>query len=458
MKNLPIYIGISLLLVAVGYVTVGVLSEYEKLANFGLAMTIVLLGAFPSLVLLTSRVESALIPLMPLHGLYYAMSYGVTTLFGDLDSSNSQIRPALEVTVVGLVFLNIGFYAFRKFYSNVSSFKAFADVSPTRQKWVGWVMLGIYLVFQSVPKLKALPSVGHLEILFLYLSLGLLFTLALDYKLPKKQIWLLGFAIFFILVTKTLSGTLAPAIFLTIFLGIIYWSKRKVIPWALILAGAIFVVTLNPVKHHYRAVAWDSDIFSKMSYSERAVLFYEALQIFYERDLFSSLSEDTSTIERVSRVSTLSHVISMTPDTVPYWAGESYRTLLTSFIPRVLWPGKPEATIGQEFGHRYSLLSRDDETTSYNLPWLAEFYANFGLVGVVFGMLLVGILFRFIVQKMSAPISENISFILGLTISFTLFYADSNFALLVGGVLLKFLAGFSLLWLLTANYVWKRKL
>jgi hypothetical protein len=217
------------------------------------------------------------------------------------------------------------------------------------------------------------------------------------------------------------------------------------------------VVGLNPVKHYYRDIAWEDETFSTLSPFEKANLFYEAIQIFYERDLFTSLSEDSSTIDRVSRVSTLETVIIMTPDSVPYWMGGSYRTLLTSFIPRVLWPGKPEATIGQEFGHRYALLHHKDIITSYNLPWLPEFYANFGVTGIILGMFAVGVLFRFIIQKMSAPINQNLSFILGLAISFNLFYADSNFALMFGGVLLKYLASLAILFILTANYTWKRK-
>jgi hypothetical protein len=91
-------------------------------------------------------------------------------------------------------------------------------------------------------------------------------------------------------------------------------------------------------------------------------------------------------------------------------------------------------------------------STSHNLPWLPEFYANFGVFGVVLGMFAVGVLFRFLVQKLSVPISSSIEYVLGVTVTFGLFYAESNFALMVGALLTQYLALLLLLRLLTLRY------
>jgi hypothetical protein len=72
-------------------------------------------------------------------------------------------------------------------------------------------------------------------------------------------------------------------------------------------------------------------------------------------------------------------------------------------------------------------------------------------------MFAVGLIFRFLVTKMSAPTSQNVRLLLGLTITFQLFYAESNFALMVGGLLPKYIACLGLLWIVTAKYIWKRK-
>ena len=64
-------------------------------------------------------------------------------------------------------------------------------------------------------------------------------------------------------------------------------------------------------------------------------------------------------------------------------------------------------------------------------------------------MFAVGVLFRFLVQKLSVPIGSGIEYVLGATLTFGLFYAESNFALMVGGVLTMYLALLILLRLLT---------
>ena len=57
----------------------------------------------------------------------------------------------------------------------------------------------------------------------------------------------------------------------------------------------------------------------------------------------------------------------------------------------MLWPDKPEERLGQAFGHRYGVLQPADTITSENVPWLTEFFVNFGIAGVLLGMSLVGL-------------------------------------------------------------------
>ena len=433
-------------------------SIHEEQLGYG--VLIILLGILPTLIILIDESESVLLPLMPLTGIFYAFSFGVPIFSSQVfhqGASIDVINETLGLTVFGLLFLYTGFYAFRRFYSKSSRIQFLNNVSTRRQIWIAWITYIIYLMFTMFPVLRSIPSVGQIYTLLDYISFGLLVALALDNKLSKMHFRVLVLLIIFTVVLKILTGTLAPAFFLMVFLGVIYWIKRKTVPWIFILVGFIIVIGLNPVKHHYRYLAWSNDIFSTLSYTEKATLFYEAIQVFYEGDALSSLSTDTTTINRVSSIATFAKVVSMTPESVPYWNGESYRTLLTSFIPRALWPNKPSSEVGQEFGHRYSLLYKYDTVTSYNLPWLIELYANFGAIGLCLGMFAVGLIFRFLVTKMSAPISQNVKLILGLTITFKLFYAGSNFALMVGGLLPKYIACLGLLWILTAKYIWERK-
>jgi len=93
---------------------------------------------------------------------------------------------------------------------------------------------------------------------------------------------------------------------------------------------------------------------------------------------------------------TFAEIIERTPAQIPFWGGGTLYPLLFKPIPRLLYPDKPRESSGQTFGHLYGFLSPDDETTSYNLPQLVEFYGNFGILGVLAGMFFLGVLYRVI--------------------------------------------------------------
>jgi hypothetical protein len=65
----------------------------------------------------------------------------------------------------------------------------------------------------------------------------------------------------------------------------------------------------------------------------------------------------------------------------------------------------------------------------------------------------VGVFFRVLVQKFRLPVSATLEHVLGVTIMFNLFYAESNFALMVGGMVSTYIAFIVLLRLLTSRYI-----
>jgi len=415
------------------------------------ATLIVMLGALPGLVFLFSKRQGGLIPLMPLHGVFYAFTFGFPALSNKTDwlsEGEDDITNALALTIWGLVCLYLGYYAFRRFYKRLKPIRP-RHVSIRQQIWAAWILFGGFLSFQFFPVLKSLPSVEQLSAPLGYLSLGILALLAFDRRLPRMHLLLFIAALPLTLGILTLSGSLAPPVLFLIFIGILYWNAKRRIPWLPIIAGVLITIILNPVKLHYRDAVWYTEKPS-LSYYEKAVELGNVIENYYAgTDVFTTVSEDTSTVNRLAHIATFGHVINLTPAVVPYWSGDSYRTLWTSFIPRALWPDKPQATIGQDFGHRYALIAPNNTSTSINLPWLVEFYANFGTSGVLAGMFFVGVFFRILVQKFRVPTTAPMEHALAVTVMFSLFYAESNFALMVGGILSTYVALIVLMRLLT---------
>lgn len=404
------------------------------------AGVVIVLGMVPAMVSLVDAEEARLIPLMTLHGLFYSLTFGLPALsektrwFSDAES----ITDGLLMTVLGLLCLFVGYYASRTAFRKMKSIRFLGRVDPESRKWIAWILFGAYGALLAFPALGLLSSIRQLADPLGYLSIGILAALWLDGTLARGHFGLLLIAIVGTFVVKLLSGSLAQPVLFLVFLGIVYWNRTRRLPWRMMLLSMAIVVLLNPVKGAYRAETWSVDA-DALSTSQKAEIFWDAAEKYY-LDADRQFIDDPGTVNRLAHIAVLSYVISTTPDPVPYWMGGSYRTLWTSFIPRLLWPDKPQATIGQEFGHRYMLLGDSDETTSFNLPWLPEFYANFGLLGVIFGMFGVGVLFRFLVQKFTAPPARVIEHILGVAITFQLFYAESNFALMIGGLLLTYVA------------------
>ena len=100
-------------------------------------------------------------------------------------------------------------------------------------------------------------------------------------------------------------------------------------------------------------------------------------------------------------------------------------------IPRAVWPDKPLEVTGGLFGKRYGLIKPTDRM-SLNLPWHIETYVNFGSLGVVIGMALIGAFLAVLDKLLNTPGRRDIEMGLGLGILMPLTFQDSNFSLMVG--------------------------
>lgn len=417
----------------------GLVRQYIHITLFQAiyAIIIIILGILPGLFYFLFNREKDLIPLLPLNGIFYSLAFGIPTISDKTDwlgGSEADITNALLLTLLGLLSLYSGYYSFRKCFNNLKPLRS-PNVPLPNQIKTAWILYFFFLSFYIFPSLKSLPSIEQLATPLGYISLGILTLLFFNGKLSRFHSILFWMAFLLTLVIYTLSGSLAPAVLLLIYVGILYWNIRKVLPWRIIFVLISLTIILNPVKLDYREVTWYTGRTDLTIYEKANLLSETVLKYYSTSGLVQSIVEDTSTINRIAHISTFSKVVSMTPEVVPYWLGDSYSTLWTSFIPRALWPGKPHSTIGQDFGHRYEFIAPDDLWTSINLPWIIEFYANFGSFGVAVGMFTVGIFFRILVQKFRAPANLPIEHALSVSVMFGLFYAESNFALMVGGIL-----------------------
>lgn len=101
-----------------------------------------------------------------------------------------------------------------------------------------------------------------------------------------------------------------------------------------------------------------------------------------------------ATARRLDGLGILSVIVRDAGNRVPFQGGWSLAFIPMSYVPRVLWPEKPRFETGQwvtdNFGHGPGIES------STGCTWMGELYFNFGWTGLLVGMTLLGMWFRFL--------------------------------------------------------------
>ena len=104
----------------------------------------------------------------------------------------------------------------------------------------------------------------------------------------------------------------------------------------------------------------------------------------------------------------------------PFTWGSEYLLILVSWIPRAIWPDKPVISLGKIFYEKfYPPIFHEGTAVAVTLP--GQFYWDFGIVGVVIGMFLIGVIWQILFRYLVYP-SDNLSNILIVSIMFPTFF------------------------------------
>jgi hypothetical protein len=151
---------------------------------------------------------------------------------------------------------------------------------------------------------------------------------------------------------------------------------------------------------------------------------------------------------------------------VDFFNGKSYVHLHKKLLPRFINKNKPKEVWGNFWGKRYRVLSTkdpnyqindEDNTTSWNFPILNEFFANYGLKGVIIGMFLLGMFIKtlmitLLINSSSAVVCSGVCVII-----FNFFYQENNLSMVLGKII-SYSTFFGLIFIsiLIANYFLER--
>jgi len=322
---------------------------------------------------------------------------------------------------------------------------------PWHTAMLAGVLSALFLMFLFLPQFRALPSVGQFVVPAGYVGFGLLFVLALQKAVPGWLRWLfLVCAIPVWLSSMVATGFLTPAILAVIYLCILYKCVRRRFPWAAILLTVAIAAALYPIMNRYRAYSWQYDKRQELGYVENRItgVFAKVLllakvagQFYFNIQPTESYVSDSKGVfltqgflQRTAGLALFNYVYNKTPSEVPYWEAETYLPLLTSWIPRIFWKGKPREETGNKFANRYHIIDPSDRNISINLPWITEFYANFGALGVFCGMALAGFLLGLLERFFLHQDPSSVGLVAGWGVLLPLFNQESNLSLMVGSL------------------------
>ena len=99
-----------------------------------------------------------------------------------------------------------------------------------------------------------------------------------------------------------------------------------------------------------------------------------------------------STVHRLDRLLPLAWLVANTPVPVRFLEGQTLTPLLVKFIPRVIFKDKLLDTA--DLGQRYGFVPFANRVNAFKVHQLGELYANFGTVGTLVGMFVLGFLYR----------------------------------------------------------------
>jgi hypothetical protein len=433
------------------------------LATLFASLTLIV-AMYPMYRWLKDRRDTEPLPFFPIISLIYALYYGFSR-FVPYDVyyrlSGVQEQYITEASLLSFLSVAILVGSYHLWPARIR----IKEIQPLSMYWseqrarVMALALAPIGIGATVPILAGYEGAAQQLVYFAsylsFVAIAILFYLQIHKKLSIGYLTLLwGGLIPLTILINLSSGFVTPAIRLIVLLLMLYFAAKRAIPWRIVVVAIAIAFILVPalaLKHEYRLTygvgGEELGITSLEDAVHGGVLFVETVGgSFVQQGLQVYEPAASIIINRVDAIQLFAYVLERTPETAPFLNGETYSDAPWKFVPRFIYPNKPDPSWGQFFGHRYGLLDPQDYDTSVNLSLMIEMYINFGIPGLLVGMFLLGQLYRFLSYLLNHTGAGEWITISGAVIFANLTNIESNFLLSFGGIVqwivLLYLLGF----------------
>jgi hypothetical protein len=272
-------------------------------------------------------------------------------------------------------------------------------IDRAKKKLQGMPKIGLYITLTGIATMFitfALPSAFQFIGTLLYWSsfagaLYLYYTKEIKYK----RAYLLGFTcIIFSSALQngmfTVVAYMGITIFSYFFLGRKMALGKKVL---FFLLSCFFLLLIQNIKHEYRNYIW------RKGYQDNKVLLFSELFInrLNNASVIFTKQAYFGIYYRTNQGFNVSLVMKRFPRVVPFDNGKNLQlSILSSFVPRLFWPNKPEAGGKQNMKYYTGIIIK---TYSTNVGPLGEAYGSFGVTGGIIYMFLLGAFIRWAYKR-----------------------------------------------------------
>jgi hypothetical protein len=227
-----------------------------------------------------------------------------------------------------------------------------------------------------------------------------------------------------------------------------FYAGGRRIPWKLLVVTGILVTfVLFPFIQTYRGSFGEQHVYQREP--------GQSLKIALESMTSRSLGENfeaglDSVFSRFNDVASVATILHKGREVMGLAPGETLRWTVEASVPRFVYPQKEDpGRFHNRFGRTYDILEDWNFHTSIATTQPGELYLNFGWLGVILGMPIVGALYRAINDFLAARWSDPAALAVYSVITWPLIYGlESIIVLGVVGALKLLLISTVLIWVL----------
>ncbi len=362
-----------------------------------------------------------------------------TYLANDIDYRSDNMGIATIISLIGLLImcLPVIYYQNKIPKLNLETLKKYADKLSINKTYYAYVI--VFFVTGSLNGIRFLLP-GYTQFIISIVNLKWFFFILFGFlcllKNKRKREFYFFIALEFVLGFYSFFSDFKTVLF---FVAVLYLSllsritiKKMAIASTIAIIGFLGATIWTTIKVDYRIFLNQGSVSQSVEVSQN-----EALSKLYEitntkgTKVTSSATEKF--LDRLQGTFHLAKTMDRVPDIIPYKLGNNWgETFAYVFTPRLFNPNKAQMN-SSEKASKYTGIqyAGREQGTAFSLGYFADSYIDFGLLGMLLPLFLIGLLFGFtyfyFLRNPSSNYIFNYSVVCALYMRFFAFEMDSIF-------------------------------